>query len=307
MQNNGRSIEVDRIVLTDANGRSCAILGTSADGSVALTFLDKEGNPRAVLGLAEDGSPELTFADARGGPRVGLSIAADQSPSLAFIDGRGSIRLGMSVSPEGAPEMIMADGEERTRASLGIGKNGLSFIQLVDADQTRRQAVFAQGAMVPRFAPGESVPTASKPAEGSAWGRLAAQLERATQEPNSESKPPAPKKGRRRQRRHGRGKKSRRRKSRALGLSAMIAGFLLLGQLAPSGPSTESNDPPAHTQPAPPQPKVAEPLRPPKPRARNRDQHETVELQAAELDPLPTDTQVENDLKHQTRDRDLNK
>jgi hypothetical protein len=57
------TLEAQRIVIVDQDGKARASLGVNERGVAGLTLLDVAGEQRALLALARDGSPALRLSD----------------------------------------------------------------------------------------------------------------------------------------------------------------------------------------------------------------------------------------------------
>jgi hypothetical protein len=93
--------------LTDAAGRTYALLARGDGQSSHLTFFNQNAKPLLELGLDAAGLPELDFLSAKNGPAPRLSlklVGANQSAALVFRDGKGRTRMLMGLDPNSPDE-----------------------------------------------------------------------------------------------------------------------------------------------------------------------------------------------------------
>lgn len=95
------NLEVQRLLLVDAQGQARATLGVSANGAVALTLSAPDGSPRLVL-QAQDQRAGLSALGPGGRNRAwlgwGYSEAQGDHAELQLLDQRGQPRLSATAS-----------------------------------------------------------------------------------------------------------------------------------------------------------------------------------------------------------------
>ena len=155
-----KTVEAERFLLRDANGRTRAVLHTQADGSPHLEFHDAAGNTRATLGLAGDaahlsltdakgkggtilrtqpnGRPNVTLTDENGTRRAVLFLADDGAPSLAFSDKQRRSRVVLNLLGNGFASLSLSDGAGRLHAALDLERDGSPSLALYDEKQRTR-------------------------------------------------------------------------------------------------------------------------------------------------------------------------
>ena len=84
-------IRAQRFELVDAEGKVCAVLSVSADGSTGLAMMDEGGKQVVGLGTGPDGGTGLALMDENGKQVVGLGTGADGGTGLALMDGQGKV------------------------------------------------------------------------------------------------------------------------------------------------------------------------------------------------------------------------
>src|SRR5262245_40865343 len=85
----GKSLEAQRVALTDGSGAVRALLGAWPDGGTSLRFLDKDGKKRAELGVGGDGAARVAFFSPDEKQRVALGVNPDQTGNLLLYGANG--------------------------------------------------------------------------------------------------------------------------------------------------------------------------------------------------------------------------
>ena len=124
-----RTIEAERFLLKDTNGKTRAVL-TVTDSGAGLDFYDSRGAVRASMGVMAD-MPGLTLSDKQGTPTVQLSALADGPAHIVFYDAKYQLRAILDVLPEG-PRLELYDRDGNSRAKLTVLEDGAHF-RLFDA------------------------------------------------------------------------------------------------------------------------------------------------------------------------------
>jgi hypothetical protein len=109
-----RTIEAERFVLVDKQGRPRMALETLPDDSPALTLLNEHGKP--LVRLAEvRGKPLLQFMF-EGTFRASLAVAPDASTALVIGTDVGSVTVGI-MADEPCIVLRRQDGAKKTIAA----------------------------------------------------------------------------------------------------------------------------------------------------------------------------------------------
>ena len=106
----GRTVEAERFVLRDAEGRARAelLMVDNKEQSVALRFKDADGNPRLTVGT-ENGAALLVLNEQGGKLRAGLVTLPHGAPGLNLYDSSGKPRAELSLNRDGAPALTFND------------------------------------------------------------------------------------------------------------------------------------------------------------------------------------------------------
>lgn len=113
-------IEAERFVVRapgDPGPR--AILGTTADGTLTLTFFRKDGKTAAGVGLRSTGGPAVELFDSAGTKRAAMGIDdKDQIPGFRLFDTKGDLRVATILKRAGGGLTVFAD-DGQPRAAIG--------------------------------------------------------------------------------------------------------------------------------------------------------------------------------------------
>jgi len=106
----GRTVEAERFILRDADGRARAelLMVDGKEQSVALRFKDADGMPRLTVGT-ENGAAVLVLNEQGGKVRAGLVTLPHGAPGLNLYDGTGKPRAELSLNRDGAPALTFND------------------------------------------------------------------------------------------------------------------------------------------------------------------------------------------------------
>jgi len=106
----GRTVEAERFVLRDAEGRARAelLIVDNKEQSVALRFKDADGSPRLTLGT-ENGAALVVLNEQGGKLRAGLVTLPHGAPGLNLYDSTGKPRAELSLNRDGAPALTFND------------------------------------------------------------------------------------------------------------------------------------------------------------------------------------------------------
>ena len=144
-----RTIEVERVLIDDADGNARAKLAVESDGSTYLALRGADGTPRAALRLLEDSTAGLVFWAKDGKTRVGLGLGTDGSSTFALADKDGKARASLGVQADGTSGLTLAD-PERPRADVSV-EDGAPRFRLYDRDGKPRVRLGLGGDDVPFF------------------------------------------------------------------------------------------------------------------------------------------------------------
>ena len=106
----GRTVEAERFVLRDAEGRARAelLMVDNKEQSVALRFKDADGAPRLTVGT-ENGAALIVLNEQGGKLRAGLVTLPHGAPGLNLYDSTGKPRAELSLNRDGAPALTFND------------------------------------------------------------------------------------------------------------------------------------------------------------------------------------------------------
>ena len=99
-----KSIEAQEFTLVDANGKSCARLGTK-DGHTALQIFGRDGRPRAEVDVDPAGAPAVALFDNNNKLRLTVAISSEAIPTVKLYDKNEEPRALIGVDDEGEPGM----------------------------------------------------------------------------------------------------------------------------------------------------------------------------------------------------------
>ncbi len=167
-KNGPKTVEAERFLLRDKQGRMRAILDMAPDRGPILAFYDEKGKNRIVLDMDQQGNPALNLFDERGNSRtalgvelpkrgVGLSVYDENNNPRVILGtthedwsslclyGRGAApgeaRIKLSVSPVGGEaNATFYDEESKARVALGLmGEQGTDpALAINDKNQKQR-------------------------------------------------------------------------------------------------------------------------------------------------------------------------
>lgn len=100
------TIEARAFVLTDATGKTRAILGEGDDGSVGLGILDKASKVRISLTLSADGTTSLDYIDEDS--RYPVNLAAGPRGG-AGLNLKGKEQIGLVAPPHSSATLLIQD------------------------------------------------------------------------------------------------------------------------------------------------------------------------------------------------------
>jgi hypothetical protein len=71
------TLQVRRLELVNAQGKTTAVLGIAPDGGGVLLLYDANGTLRAAVGMTAEGDAAIDLNDAMGNQRVAIQVNAD--------------------------------------------------------------------------------------------------------------------------------------------------------------------------------------------------------------------------------------
>jgi hypothetical protein len=120
-----KSIETEKIVIRDKEGRVRGSFGLGKDGLPGLLLFDEKGNEQIVLNVPSDGVSNLAFAY-RGHERMTLVSNYDGSSNLRFLDSAEKSTSMLFMTPESAAGLYFANGKQT--ATIGVEPSGHSAV-----------------------------------------------------------------------------------------------------------------------------------------------------------------------------------
>jgi hypothetical protein len=106
----GATVESNRFVLRNPEGKIVAALGVNSYGTANLVLLDKQERMRATIGVNDNGDPAFVLANPEGQQRLTLIHTSD------------------------GPGMIMLDQNNKPRIVVSVEADGKSLFQIIDKD-----------------------------------------------------------------------------------------------------------------------------------------------------------------------------
>ena len=133
-------LELEGLIIKDADGKSRLEISTGPDGEVTLSMLDKIGRKRLAFAVSASDGAGIALLAEDGTERLGLALT-DEDGGVAGVeiyDKKGTRRLGLVVDADGCPKTALFDDSEKIRLNLEVNKNGLPAVHLVDPKGTSR-------------------------------------------------------------------------------------------------------------------------------------------------------------------------
>jgi len=130
------TLEADRFVLRDADGKSRATLEMGHDGNPALTFLDPAGQSLVRLHGSTEQFSALTFMN-QGRAQMALNSMPDGSSSFQMYDRRQRSSSGMYLWPDGTTGLGLRNGQQGI--DLVTRPDGQSSMSTLDEDGLPRE------------------------------------------------------------------------------------------------------------------------------------------------------------------------
>lgn len=127
-RSNGRTVEAEKFVLLDGDGKQRAVLSEGERG-VVLALSDRDGTTRVRLYVNEQGTAGVSVRDAEGMSSAGLLVFKDGSPTMSFVYD-GGLRASLRLGPDGAPTLALHGKEHRVDATLAVSRSGSPWLIL---------------------------------------------------------------------------------------------------------------------------------------------------------------------------------
>ncbi len=126
----GRTLEVQKLVIRDKEGRVRGSFGVDRTGLPALKIVDRRGNEQIELGVPSEDTSSLTFYD-RGTARIMLDTSIEGTTSLRFFDQAQMVQSAVVIKPNGAAELSMGHGKRAK--TLAFPPDGQPVVITTDA------------------------------------------------------------------------------------------------------------------------------------------------------------------------------
>jgi hypothetical protein len=123
-----RTVEAERFVLKDRQGKIRAVLGESPDDEIGLVVYDARQRPGAVIAVRDGGFPVVELRDATGVPKVTL----DLSTGLAVSGDGPRVTVGVHLGTEPTVQLSDKDGWTRASLSLATGPSPAPILKFLD-------------------------------------------------------------------------------------------------------------------------------------------------------------------------------
>ena|SRR6266581_7436240 len=107
-----RTVEAEKFVVRDKQGKERAVLGLETDGTVGLWLQNKEEGMRVALDLFPEGSSDLGFHDRDGNVRAWLRVLDNGSAELSMNRKSGKPSVMIHMSPDGEGNFALFDADQ---------------------------------------------------------------------------------------------------------------------------------------------------------------------------------------------------
>ena len=125
-----RTVEAERFLVRDSQGRIRAELGVFEKGVTRLRLLDTVGNARAILAVTEEGLPALALLD-RGQARLMVTADHEGTAGITLFDQAGKMWVALTTFAQRAG-LLAFDQAEKRRVLLGAHRDGSPEIEITD-------------------------------------------------------------------------------------------------------------------------------------------------------------------------------
>ncbi len=137
-------VRASRFELTDAGGKTRAILGLSAEGEPSFALADRSGKIYARLSIDPvpgdaEGIPVLQLLDKAGTVRTDLRLTRDGYPQIVLKNKKGGHIASLSGNAlhRGGTEWLLSDDAGRVRSLLTINHAGTNLTFMDEAKKAR--------------------------------------------------------------------------------------------------------------------------------------------------------------------------
>jgi len=137
----GETLEAERLVLRDRDGRKRLELATE-EGGLVQTFLDKAGKPRLTLSVDDNGYAGIGFMGNDGKLRLNLSLDSDGEASLSGFGDAKSPTISLVVLKDGSPMVSLHDKRGNQRVGMYVAPDNSVGLTLYDSES---KVIFRQG------------------------------------------------------------------------------------------------------------------------------------------------------------------
>ncbi len=128
---NGRTIEAERLVLRDKEGRLRGSFGVDKSGLPALKIFDHRGLEQIMLGVQSEDFAMLSFYD-HGATRVLLDTSVEGATSLRLFDASQREKAALFLKPDSEAGLRIVNGDQVV--NLGLGPDGRVTVLSTDAE-----------------------------------------------------------------------------------------------------------------------------------------------------------------------------
>jgi hypothetical protein len=126
----GRTLDVQKLVIRDKEGRVRGSFGVDNVGLPALKIFDRRGNEQIDFGVPSEDASSLAFYD-RGTPRVLLDTSIEGTTALRLFDQEQMMQSAVVIKPDGAAELTVGHGKRAV--SLAFPPDGHPRVITTDA------------------------------------------------------------------------------------------------------------------------------------------------------------------------------
>jgi hypothetical protein len=126
----GRTLDVQRLVIRDKEGRVRGSFGVDHVGLPTLKILDKRGNEQIELGVPSEDTSSLAFYD-RGVARMLLDSSIEGTTSLRLFDQDQMMQSAVVIKPDGAAQFSVGHGKRAL--TLAFPRDGQPQVITTDA------------------------------------------------------------------------------------------------------------------------------------------------------------------------------
>jgi hypothetical protein len=154
-------LEVSRLRVVDANGKTRASIELGTDGEPSLTFRSADGKERLAMSVFKGGRVGLVLSDANEAPGIALHTSEQGAATIEIMNRKRSKQISLFVcenglafvkvgtmgqnhsavslgnTAEGRPLLALVGDNVATRATLQPGLQGGLDFSLLSADATR--------------------------------------------------------------------------------------------------------------------------------------------------------------------------